>query len=257
MIAGGFAAGGDSITKREVYSARLSTETILGKRRYTKLDRTTVISFDDRDLSRITTPQEDALVITAEIAKCQVERILVDGGSSSDLMYLQCYDAMGLDRKLLRSVNTPLVGFAGKTTYAAGIINLPLVLGTGWDLLVLNTDFIVVDAPNTYNVILGRTTINPNKIVASTTHQVMRFPSLSGEIGEVWGDQQASRRCYVNVLRLKNRKEFLALQEKKAQKQAEDQGVGTSEGFTRIENITESLSRVHLSAEQEVDPTPS
>ena len=92
------------------------------------------------------------------------------GGSSSDIMFLQCYDALGLDRRRLRPVNTPLVGFAGRATYAMGAARLPLVLGKGWDILKLDVDFIIVDAPATYNAILGRTTLNHHQIVASTAH---------------------------------------------------------------------------------------
>ena len=92
MIAGGLAAGGETTAAREAYSTRLDTETVLGKRRYQELDKTIPICFDDEDLSQITSPHDDALVITAEIDGITVERILVDGGSSSDIMYLQCFE---------------------------------------------------------------------------------------------------------------------------------------------------------------------
>ena len=212
MIAGGFASGGETATSREVYSAQPPPRTILGKRRYPNPDISIPISFDDRDLSHLITPHDDALVITARINGDRVERILVDGGSATDIMYLACFEALGLDRKKLQPVNSPLVGFAGQAIYALGVIRLPMILGTGWDVLELTTDFIVVDVPDSYNVVLGRTTINPNKIVPSTAHQVMRFPSLSGRIGEVRGDQQAARRCYVNVMRRKNQRNTLLLE---------------------------------------------
>ena len=93
-----------------------------------------------------------------------------------------------------------------------GAARLPLVLGKGWDILTLDVDFIVVDAPATYNAILGRTTINHHQIVASTAHQVMKFPSLSGEIGVVRGNQQMARRCYVETMRRANQKETLLLE---------------------------------------------
>ena len=69
--------------------------------------KTPPISFDGADLARISTPHDDALVITATISGVDIERILIDGGSSSDIMFLRCYDAFGLDRRRLRPVNTP------------------------------------------------------------------------------------------------------------------------------------------------------
>jgi hypothetical protein len=203
MIAGGFACGGETTASRAVYSTQLSTETLLGKRRFQNPDPSP-ITFSDDDIARITMPHDDALVITAEINGCKVKRVLVDGGSSADILFLQCFKELGGDVKKLAPVSTPLVGFAGRGTYAEGAIRLPMTLGQPGRTITLNTNFLVVDAPATYNAIIGTSTINPHKMIPSTAHQVMRFPLSSGEIGEVWGDQETSRKCYLNVMRPKN-----------------------------------------------------
>lgn len=54
-----------------------------------------------------------------------------------------------------------------------------------------------VDASTSYNVIQGRITINPNKIISYTMHQKIKFVTLN-KIEKVLSDQSASERYYVN-----------------------------------------------------------
>lgn len=60
-------------------------------------------------------------------------------------------------------------------------------------------DFLVVDCPSTYNVILGRPTLNCLKVVTSTYCLKAKFPTPYG-IGEISGDQLQARECYHVVL---------------------------------------------------------
>ncbi|XP_073025166.1 uncharacterized protein [Primulina eburnea] len=63
------------------------------------------------------------------------------------------------------------------------------------------TTFIVVDAPSSYNIILGRPAMNELKAVASTYHQKIKFPA-GNQVGEVLGDQPSSRKCYMEAVRV-------------------------------------------------------
>ncbi|XP_052171628.1 uncharacterized protein LOC127787604 [Diospyros lotus] len=53
------------------------------------------ISFSDRDLPRYTT-RNDPLVITAELGKWELRRILVDPGSSLEILYRQAFLGIGM-----------------------------------------------------------------------------------------------------------------------------------------------------------------
>lgn len=46
-------------------------------------------------LGHITCPHEDALVITAEIDGYDVKRVLIDSGSSTDVLFLEALRKMG------------------------------------------------------------------------------------------------------------------------------------------------------------------
>ncbi|KAL2525709.1 Ribonuclease H [Abeliophyllum distichum] len=54
-----------------------------------------------------------------------------------------------------------------------------------------------------YNAIYGRPLLNAARVVVSTHHQVMKFPTSRG-VGCVRGDQQASKRCYIDSIFIKN-----------------------------------------------------
>lgn len=46
------------------------------------------MQFTEADLKGVQFPYEDPLVVSLEIARYEVKRILVDGGSSADILFL-------------------------------------------------------------------------------------------------------------------------------------------------------------------------
>ena len=68
--------------------------------------------------------------------------------------------------------------------------------------LTRQLDFLVVDCPLSYNVIIGGPTLNRWKATTSTYCLKVKFPTNSG-VGEVKGDQVLARECYQAVLAAK------------------------------------------------------
>ena len=87
------------------------------------------ITFTDEDASRIHHPHDDAIVITLLIADYSTRRVLVDNGSSADILYYPAFQQMNLGREQFRSVYSPLVGFGGMKVQPVGTISLPVVIG--------------------------------------------------------------------------------------------------------------------------------
>ena len=56
-------------------------------------------------------------------------------------------------------------------------------------------DFLIVDSPSTYNIILGRLAFNRLRAVTSTYYLKVKFPIAYG-VGEIRGDQALTRECY-------------------------------------------------------------
>ena len=71
------------------------------------------ISFTDEDAERIHHPHDDAIVITLLIADYTTRRVLIDNGSSADILYYPVFQQMRLGRDQLRPVCSPLIGFGG------------------------------------------------------------------------------------------------------------------------------------------------
>ena len=54
------------------------------------------VDFSDDDLGPIQLPHEDPIIVSAVIANCYVQRILVDNGSSTDVLMYDALVRMGL-----------------------------------------------------------------------------------------------------------------------------------------------------------------
>ncbi|XP_075518298.1 uncharacterized protein LOC142552407 [Primulina tabacum] len=169
MISGG-STDGDSNRARKARGRRVCLE-VDGRDRSEP-----VISFGPEDLRGISLPHNDALVIQARVANYDVLRVFVDNESSVNVIFKEALVQMDLHEYPLEVVATALFGFAGHAVYPEGEITLPLTLGSGDLRKTVMTVFTIVDAPSSYNVILGRPAMNEMRAVASTYHQKIKFP---------------------------------------------------------------------------------
>ncbi|GFZ01916.1 hypothetical protein Acr_15g0005250 [Actinidia rufa] len=164
-IHGGFGSGGCSTSsrKRHARSAfRLAEEEIYNLSSPCVGDQPP-ITFSNDDLRGLHLPHDDALVVSVVIANFNVQRILIDSGSSADILFISAFEKMKIGLDKLHPFHTPLIGFGGNTTHPLGWINLPITLGTEPHQTTVWQDFIVVDCPSPYNAILGRPTLGRNQ----------------------------------------------------------------------------------------------
>ena len=75
-------------------------------------------------------------------------------------------------------------------------------MGTHPRQLTRQLDFLEVDCPSSYNIIIGKPTLNRWKATTSTYCLKVKFPTDNG-VGEVKGDQVLARECYQAVLAAK------------------------------------------------------
>ncbi|KAL0295352.1 UNVERIFIED_CONTAM: hypothetical protein Sangu_3200400 [Sesamum angustifolium] len=142
----------------------------------------------------------DALVISATLSNFWVKKVLVDSGSSADIIFYDAYVQLGVENAQLRKVNTPLTGFSGEMIEPLGEVTLPLSLGSYPKRSTKMVKFLVVKAPSAYNIILGRPSLNLFRAIASTFHMKLKFPTSDG-VGEAVGDERMARECYANTLK--------------------------------------------------------
>ena len=141
------------------------------------------------------TPNDDPLVIRAVVANKTIHCVLVDNGSSADIIFASIFDKMAVGREKLEPVTTHLRGFSGEKVLPLGSIQLVLTLGDPPCKATTTVRFLIVDAPSAYNVLFCRPSLNAIKAIPSTYHMMIKFPTTNG-VGMVQGDQRVARECY-------------------------------------------------------------
>ena len=126
----------------------------------------------------------------------------MDNGSSADIIYLPTFQQLKLDPKRLWPFDSPLVSFSRNRVYPRGIVTLTVTVGTYPVQLTRQLDFLVMDCPLSYNVIIERPTLNKWKAATSTYCLKVKFRTNNG-VGEVKRDQVLARECYQAVLAAK------------------------------------------------------
>ena len=196
MISGGFAGGGESSSTRKAHLRSIRSVEIGEIQAASKLPRLdTTITFSDSDLEGCQYPHDDPLVIRAIVANTIVHRVLIDNGSSADIIFASAFDKMGIGREKLDPINTHLSGFSGEKVLPLGSIQLVLTLGEPPCQATTTARFLIVDAPYAYNMLLGRPSLNAIKAIPSAYHMMIKFPTVNG-VGMVRGDQRVARECY-------------------------------------------------------------
>ncbi|XP_057484602.1 uncharacterized protein LOC130770973 [Actinidia eriantha] len=173
VIHGGFGSGGcaNSSRKRHIRKALDRAKEEVYNLSSPIIDVHPPITFNNDDLRGLHLPHDDALVVTAVIANFNIQRILVDNGSSTDILFISAFNKMKMGLDKLHPFHSPLVGFGGNTTHPLGWIKLPVTLGVEPHQITLWQDFIVVDCPSPYNAILGRPTLGRAKTIIAQVRQ--------------------------------------------------------------------------------------
>ena len=163
---------------------------------------TAPITFTEHDLSLIRLPHNDPLIIKLCIEDCVVRRVLIDGESSTDRLFLEAFDKMKLDRNDIRPSMQPLVAFNNEKVMLVRMIKLKVHTAKR----ISDVNFLIVDCNSTFNVIIGRAWIHLMKVVMSTLHQVMRCQSPDGtNIIDIPRDQEEAKKCSVAAIKSKEK----------------------------------------------------
>ncbi|GAU49214.1 hypothetical protein TSUD_369830 [Trifolium subterraneum] len=186
------------------------------------------------------------LLIRAKMANFDVRRILVDQGSSCDIIFSGLFKVLQLtEENLVPYVGSDLQGFNGSTTKPWGYVDLIVTFGENkamksvkvkflksttkpWgyvDLIVtfgenkamksVKVKFLVVDCPSLYNCIIGRPTLAELFAVSSTIHLKLKYYTKDGQFATINGDIEAARRCFEAAS--KNLNSVVTPKEKKAE----------------------------------------
>ena len=108
-------------------------------------------SFPHVNSNRIIMPHYDALVLTLCISGFDVQKVLVDPSSATDLLQLPAFNQMRLSLRVLNSVGIILSGFNGVTIVTLGDVMLPVRAC----LVSQQVLFSIIKDLGPYNTIMG------------------------------------------------------------------------------------------------------
>ncbi|XP_070006338.1 uncharacterized protein [Nicotiana sylvestris] len=122
-------------------------------------------NLNDKNTEGVMTPHNNALVISLLVHDTNVKRVLIDPGSSINIILLRVLREMQAEDKMIPKAHT---------------------------LSRFDNSSVVVDMEMAYNMIMGRPWIHDMDALPSTLHQVIKFLSPWG-ICLIRGDQQTDR----------------------------------------------------------------
>ena len=102
------------------------------------------VGFSEEDARRLHHPHDNAMVISIRIEDYNMHRVLIDNGSSADILYYPVLQQMGISRERLVPTNAPLVDFGGTRVLPLGAVTLSVIVGDYPQQITKNVTFLVV-----------------------------------------------------------------------------------------------------------------
>jgi hypothetical protein len=116
------------------------------------------------------------------MAGFEVRHILIDGGSSTDVIFVGTYTKMGLPTLALSQAPTSLRGFGGEAVQVLGQALIKVAFGTKDNRREEEILFDVVDIPYNYNAIFGQGTLTKFEAVSHHNYLKLKMPGPAGVI---------------------------------------------------------------------------
>ena len=158
------------------------------------------ITFMDEDFKGMDyRQQDDPMVISVDIDQFTIRKTLVDQGSSVDILYWKTFKAMRMAETEMMPYDDHVVGFSGERVGTKGYNELYTTFGEGKNTKTIKIH-LVIDANTSYNILLGRPSINRLMAIVSIPHLAMKFPSKTKDILTVHVNQKEARECYAKSL---------------------------------------------------------
>ncbi|KAJ8444145.1 hypothetical protein Cgig2_029920 [Carnegiea gigantea] len=151
------------------------------------LDHGTNNVFNGREAPCFSSLHNDPLAVEMKVASAIVRRILIEIESSVDIITWDCIKKLTYPGRDIVPRVHPILGFGGQELNPTGMIHRPLHFGDKVKARNLEVDFLVMDVPMAYNIILGRPTLHKVK--------ALQFEADDRSVGTIQGDQCTAWEC--------------------------------------------------------------
>ncbi|XP_074352547.1 uncharacterized protein LOC141691682 [Apium graveolens] len=137
-----------------------------------------VISFSSKDYEGVNPHHNTALVVTLDIFDNKVRRMLIDKGSSINILFKHTVDQMQLGSVHSNDCQEDLLyGFRHNLVPINGTLYLPAIFGTAPNQVTHVIKFYVINTPSSYNEIIGRSALTMMQAITSISHLKIKFPT--------------------------------------------------------------------------------
>ena len=99
MIMGGIAAAGSSKKARKTYLRMVQNVQLTGTVPKIARREGPIIGFSEEDVRRLHHPHDDALIVSIRVGDYNMHRVLVDNGSSADILYYLAFQQIRIDKE--------------------------------------------------------------------------------------------------------------------------------------------------------------
>ncbi|XP_057730284.1 uncharacterized protein LOC130945590 [Arachis stenosperma] len=103
---------------------------------------------------------------------------------------------MQLSEKAMQPSSRELVGFSRERIPIKGHIWLKTTMGDPPLSKTIDVQYLIVNCPSPYNIILGRPALNNFRAVVSTLYLCVKFQVQNNKVATVHSDRQQARQCY-------------------------------------------------------------
>ncbi|KAK4403238.1 hypothetical protein Sango_1064500 [Sesamum angolense] len=172
------ATHGDNITSNE--------DTLFEKEDSSDADDCmSAITFTDEDLFLGSNPHNRPFFIAGYVREQKVNRLLIDGGSTVNILPLQIFKELEIPIDELSNSRLMIQGFNQGGQRVVDIIRMQFTMKD----MVSSALFHIIDPKTSYNMLLGRPWLHENIVVPSTWHQYFKY-CRDGIVKKVLGDNK-------------------------------------------------------------------
>jgi hypothetical protein len=142
------------------------------------------ITFDQGDHPDcVPSPGKYPLVVDPVIGNAKLTKVLMDGGSSLNIIYAETLGLLEIDLSTIRADAAPFHGIVpGKRVLPLGQLDLPVCFGTPSNFRRETLTFEVVGFRGTYHAVLGRPCYAKFMTVPNYTYLKLKMPGPNGVI---------------------------------------------------------------------------
>lgn len=119
------------------------------------------IAFTPQDFTHVSPHDNEPIVVQVRVNNYKTKKVFLDQGSSTDIIYDDAFEQLGLKESNLKPYLGTLVGFTGDRVKVRGYVEIPTAFGEGEFVKKFQVKYLVIACRANYHALIGRDTVTP------------------------------------------------------------------------------------------------